>query len=442
MANTLIDADRFIKAKNFAFGTVVASGQALVTINNGTAAASTVGLAVIGSQTIGGNLTVAGNLTVIGSITEQTVVNLQVTNKDIRVNFGGTTAGATGAGLTVEGTSAATVGAIYYDSTKTSNFTIGNGTIQNEIVDISSIQTLTNKIIAGSQITGNIAGASGSVTGIIAVTNGGSGASTLTGVLIGNGTNTFTTKTNVIGNFVGDTDTQTLTNKTLTSPKINQINDVTNNLGVTTFSSPASSVNQISNSASITGVAPSIAVVGADANIALNLVSKGTSSVQANGVVIADISTAQTFTNKSISGGQINSGTLGIVIGVGQGGTGVTSLNSGSLLVGNGSGAITLLAAGTAGNILVSNGTTFVSQASAAQTNFKRVALTPVPDGTTKIFTIGNTILVSSDLLFVTGMPLINGSSADYTITGNTLTFNTGFNAPLATDNIILMGQY
>lgn len=442
MANTQIDLDRFAKGKVFAFGTTVASGGGLVTINNGTAATSTVGLAVVGSQTIGGNLTITGNLTVIGSITEQTVINLQVTNKDIRVNYGGTTAGASGAGLTVEGTSAATIGAFYYDATKASKFTIGDGTTQNEVVDVSSIQTITNKIIAGSQITGNIAGSAGSVTGVVAVANGGSGASTLNGVLIGNGTSAFTTKISVVGNFVGDTDTQTLTNKTLTSPKINQINDVINNLAVATFTSPASSVNQIANSSSITGVAPSVAAVGADANIALNLVSKGTSSVQANGVVIADISTAQTFTNKSISGGQINSGTLGIVVGVGQGGTGVASLNSGSLLVGNGSGAVTLLAAGTAGNILVSNGTTFVSQVMTSPTAFKKVALTPAPDGTIKIFTIGNAIIVNSDLLFVTGMPLINGALADYTITGTTLTFTTGFAAPLATDTLILMGEY
>jgi hypothetical protein len=47
------------------------------------------------------------------------------------------------------------------------------------------------------------------------VANGGSGATTLSGVLIGNGTSAFTTKTNPSGAFVGTTDTQTLTNKTI-----------------------------------------------------------------------------------------------------------------------------------------------------------------------------------------------------------------------------------
>ena len=53
-------------------------------------------------------------------------------------------------------------------------------------------------------------------TGTLSVARGGSGAGTLTGVLIGNGTSAFTTKTNPSGGFLGDTDTQTVTNKRIT----------------------------------------------------------------------------------------------------------------------------------------------------------------------------------------------------------------------------------
>ena len=54
-------------------------------------------------------------------------------------------------------------------------------------------------------------------TGTLLVSRGGTGATTLTGVVIGNATSAFTVKTNPTGAFVGTTDTQTLTNKTLTS---------------------------------------------------------------------------------------------------------------------------------------------------------------------------------------------------------------------------------
>ncbi len=48
---------------------------------------------------------------------------------------------------------------------------------------------------------------------ILSVPAGGTGASTLTGVVIGNGASAFTVKTNPSGAFVGTSDTQTLTNK-------------------------------------------------------------------------------------------------------------------------------------------------------------------------------------------------------------------------------------
>lgn len=53
------------------------------------------------------------------------------------------------------------------------------------------------------------------ISATLPVGSGGTGASTLTGLLVGNGTSAVTTKTNPSGDVVGTTDTQTLTNKTL-----------------------------------------------------------------------------------------------------------------------------------------------------------------------------------------------------------------------------------
>lgn len=55
----------------------------------------------------------------------------------------------------------------------------------------------------------------------LAVAQGGTGTATLTGVVIGNGTSAFTAKTNPTGAFVGTTDTQTLTNKTIEGAVLN-----------------------------------------------------------------------------------------------------------------------------------------------------------------------------------------------------------------------------
>lgn len=55
------------------------------------------------------------------------------------------------------------------------------------------------------------------VTGTLPVANGGTGATTLSGVLVGNGTSAFTAVTAPAGTIVGTTDTQNLTNKTLTT---------------------------------------------------------------------------------------------------------------------------------------------------------------------------------------------------------------------------------
>ena len=173
------------------------------------------------------------------------------------------------------------------------------------------------------------------------------------------------------------TGTQTLTNKTLTNPKISAIND---NNGANTLTLPAttSAVNylQLSNSSTgngpqltmvgsdtnismmlipkgtggvqiyaPTGVTPRLVANGADANHNLNLQSKGTGVIQANGVEVATISGTQTLTNKTLTDPKVTaaSGTTPTISAGAGTPEGSVTANPGSLYMRNDGGAGTSL---------------------------------------------------------------------------------------------------
>jgi hypothetical protein len=86
----------------------------------------------------------------------------------------------------------------------------------------------------------------------------------------------------------------------------------------------------------------------------------GTLKIQANGVdaiSIANTGAVTMNTAVTLSGG---------ALGVASGGTGATSLTANNVLLGNGTSALQTVAAGTAGNVLTSDGTTWTSAAAAA----------------------------------------------------------------------------
>ena len=72
--------------------------------------------------------------------------------------------------------------------------------------------------------------------------------------------------------------------------------------------------------------------------------------------------TSVTDTSIAISTSQITSGTLGVA----NGGTGAATLTANNVLLGNGTSALQVVAPGSNGNVLVSNGTTWTSAAPAA----------------------------------------------------------------------------
>lgn len=89
------------------------------------------------------------------------------------------------------------------------------------------------------------------VTGTLPVGNGGTGATTLTGVLKGNGASAFTAA--VAGtDYVTPTGSETLTNKTLTNPSVNNYTEGVVAIGTVTTSSTISLTNGTIQTATLT----------------------------------------------------------------------------------------------------------------------------------------------------------------------------------------------
>lgn len=92
----------------------------------------------------------------------------------------------------------------------------------------------------------------------------------------------FADGTNIVDTgTVSETGVQTLTNKTLTSPKINEILDTNGNEELK-FTTTASAVNEITITNAATGSRPDLSVTGGDTNIGLSITTKGTGLVLFN----------------------------------------------------------------------------------------------------------------------------------------------------------------
>lgn len=104
------------------------------------------------------------------------------------------------------------------------------------------------------------------------------------------------------GAVVGTTNTQTLTNKTLTSPKVTAYDGIyVGTSKIVELGTWGTAVNYILLETSETGNGAVVASAGSDTNIDLALTAKGSGVVKADGVEVATISGTQTLTNKTIT---------------------------------------------------------------------------------------------------------------------------------------------
>lgn len=208
------------------------------------------------------------------------------------------------ASTAVHGLAGAVVGTTDAQALTNKDLTGAGNTFPTSLATLTGSQVLTNKTI------GNTNTINGFTASRMAVMDG-------TGKLAA-GTSAVPT-----GAVVGTTDTQTLTSKTLTAPRIDAINDTNGNSEVT-FTATASAVNALTVANAATGGKPTISATGSDPNITLNLVPKGTGTLQSAGVDVVTVSGTQTLTNKTINSPTIDTPTF---TGVGARGTVVKGAN-------------------------------------------------------------------------------------------------------------------
>jgi len=90
-----------------------------------------------------------------------------------------------------------------FSSTITGSISGNAGTVTNGVVTTGSYADPTwITSLAGSKVSGNISGNAANVTGTVAVANGGTGATTLTGYLKGNGTSAVTASSTISGSDI------------------------------------------------------------------------------------------------------------------------------------------------------------------------------------------------------------------------------------------------
>lgn len=189
-----------------------------------------------------------------------------------------------------------------------------------------------------------------------------------------NGAATISIPTNTT-TLVGRNTIDTLTNKTLTSPKIDVIVD-SSNLNIVTFTAINSAVNNIDISNAISTNSPSISAIGTDTNININLVTKGSGNLLLN--------------NNSIvtSTGSWSGNTIAF----NYGGTGNnTAFNTGGVTYASSTNVLSTTAAGSAGQVLQSNGTSapiWVSTSSITVGN--ATTATTATTVTNGVYTIGD----------------------------------------------------
>jgi len=269
-----------------------------------------------------------------------------------------------------------------------------------------------------------------SVSGTLAVANGGTGATTLTGLIKGTGTNAFTAAVAGTDYLAPNGSAANLTN----FPTLNQ-NTTGNAATVTTNANLNGDVTSVGNTATVvkingtslaslstgilknttsTGV-PTIAVAGTDYQAPINLTTTGTGAATLSGTTLNIPAVSSTVNASTISG----------TVGIANGGTGLsTTPANGQIDIGNGTGFTrATLTAGTA--ITITNTAGTITIAAAVRPTTDQITATSAHAVSSATFTLSQTPLNTKVWMFING---IRTNNSAYSISGTTVNYTAASN--------------
>jgi hypothetical protein len=157
----------------------------------------------------------------------------------------------------------------------------------------------------------------------------------------------------------------------------------------------------------VSGGGTGLSSPGSSGNV---LTSNGTAWISSGAAVGSGV-TAISFGTTGLTPSTATSGSVTVAgtLGAGNGGTGLSSLTANSVLLGNGASTIQFVSPGTTGNVLTSNGTTWLSSApSSGGSGLTLVATFTIVAGTTQ-YSVTD---LSSYKSFIIVMPITTFSSA------------------------------
>jgi hypothetical protein len=182
------------------------------------------------------------------------------------------------------------------------NISSANGTTETFSVSKTGA-VVASGAISGSNLSGTNTGDQTSITGNAATATTLQTPRTIAGVSFNGSANIAIASTNLsdTASIVLLTSTQTLTNKSLTLPKVDFITDTSGGKEIELVTT-ASSANWVKLSNTTTGNGVTVSANGTGANENLILAALGTGTVQVGGSQITTAANTQTITNKTMSG--------------------------------------------------------------------------------------------------------------------------------------------